>query len=1147
MGSLPIFTVTIFVSAFLLFLVQPLVGKLILPKLGGTPQVWNTCMVFFQSVLLLGYAYTHTVSTRLKLRQQLVVHGAVLAIPILALLLLAGGKVGIPIYGRVQDWSPPPGSNPMADTLWLLFMLVGIPFFVVSTSAPLLQKWFAYSGHRTAKDPYFLYSASNLGSLLSLLFYPALIEPDFRLPTQAWIWFGGYIFLALCILVCAYTIFRLAPPDEQIAAEAAAAAEREATYAETTKTLALGAPAPTGEAAPTAQASTAVKSGPAPGGPSRGIQRKKGLHPPGKAEERAVPQAPTIDISYGAAAPMTWTRRVRWILLAAVPVSLMLGVTSYISTDLSPFPLVWIIPLALYLLSFIIVYLKGWTGKRLFNFGDKSYTLHDAVLFIAQPLGILALCFIVLTRRFDPFTATTIMMLGFFANALACHGELAKDRPSTRYLTDYFLLMSFGGMIGGVFNGIFAPIIFQRGVFELPVAIVVACLVRPETMQSGWFDELLMNAFPGLRSWARTQGDEMAKSMGRPAPGTTYMFNYFLDVVLGLFVLGLAYWLTTGVWSNAILTKVIQLVGAGRNWNYFFHNAWVFGIPMIFCFFFAGRPLRMGLAVTALLLANLYFAERDDKILEARRTYFGVLRVMQGAEQPRDPEEASPGGEFVKKDMVNKDGQRITPYFDFTYLMHGTTYHGRNYVYTREDEKAGYVKDASRLATTYYHRYGPVGVVFEQWNWFPWKQNTFHSDARMPVTMIGQIAASIGTNTMPLGTLVETWSEPPFATIGLGTGTMVSYARPYQHMTYYEIDDVIRGFSVPEKSDEVNVEPNDFDRKGPYRYGTRFTYLQNAIFRGVNLEVIMGDARLSLEPKREPYNIDNSYQYQADFKKFMDPKGRYYMGVPFENVPPEKEMGPDDKVVKTNRSPSRERYYKGIVVDAFSSDAIPVHLITKQAIEIYMSKLTDDGVLLVHTSNRHMDLVQPVARIAIELTKESRKKLEAIQNYLDANPNASLKDCVDALARRDIAVTELEVQSMREAELNQYWAKTNSAEKFDLQKAREAYIKSQEVNCLVGKDGAEKENYLGLFSSEYVMIYRGDGFSKWVDKLREERDKLAGNRPPPSQSILNSVVQWYDPYTDHQIVRGNRLVRSPISERDPLWTDDYSFILGVLR
>ncbi len=184
--ALLIFTITIFVSAFLLFLVQPLVGKLILPKLGGTPQVWNTCMVFFQSVLLAGYAYTHSTSTRLKLRQQLVFHCVLLLLPIVVMLLF-------PMYGYVQNWNPPTEGNPIPMTLLLLATIIGLPFFVVSTSAPLLQKWFGFSGHETAKDPYFLYSASNAGSLLSLLLYPVLIEPFTVLPSQTWIWFGGYI------------------------------------------------------------------------------------------------------------------------------------------------------------------------------------------------------------------------------------------------------------------------------------------------------------------------------------------------------------------------------------------------------------------------------------------------------------------------------------------------------------------------------------------------------------------------------------------------------------------------------------------------------------------------------------------------------------------------------------------------------------------------------------------------------------------------------------------------------------------------------------------------------------------------------------------------------------------------------------------
>jgi len=519
--ALPIFVITIFVSAFLLFLVQPIVGKLILPKLGGTPQVWNTCMVFFQSVLLLGYAYTHSVTTKLKLRQQLMVHCGLLAIPIVMML-------AFPMYDYVQNWSPPPGANPIVDTLVMLAIIIGVPFFVVSTSAPLLQKWFGYCGHETSKDPYFLYAASNFGSLLSLFFYPVLIEPFSFLQNQSQIWFFGYVALAVLIIYCAYTIYKVAPPDSVLAAEAAAADAAAASSPETT------ADAPPPAPVPAAEASTALKSGPAPGGP-RGIQRKKGLKVGGKADDDDKPASvrKDADDAFGANAPMTMWRRIRWVLLAAVPSSLMLGVTSYVSTDLSPFPLVWIIPLSLYLLSFILVYLKFWTGKVVFTFGG-GYTLHDATIFVLQPLGILILTFIVLRRSFDPFFATGLIMSGFFANALACHGELAKDRPSTRHLTEYFLCMSLGGMIGGFFNGIIAPVLFQTGVLEFPIAIAIACFVRPTYIPSGWFEELLYSAFPGLKTWVQGQGDEMAKSMGRPAPNSTYLFSYFIDIIFGI-------------------------------------------------------------------------------------------------------------------------------------------------------------------------------------------------------------------------------------------------------------------------------------------------------------------------------------------------------------------------------------------------------------------------------------------------------------------------------------------------------------------------------------------------------------------------------------------------------------------------------------
>src|SRR5262245_29254968 len=202
--ALPIFAITLFVSAFVLFLVQPIVGKMILPKLGGTPQVWNTCMVFFQAVLLAGYGYTHFASTRLSVRRQLLVHGLLLLVPIVFL---------IPPIGplNIKDWTPPLGGNPIPQTLGILLLVVGVPFFVVATSAPLLQKWFAYTGDKAARDPYFLYAASNAGSLLALLLYPFLLEWILPLRVQAITWAVGYGVLVAMVLVCALRVWQTAP------------------------------------------------------------------------------------------------------------------------------------------------------------------------------------------------------------------------------------------------------------------------------------------------------------------------------------------------------------------------------------------------------------------------------------------------------------------------------------------------------------------------------------------------------------------------------------------------------------------------------------------------------------------------------------------------------------------------------------------------------------------------------------------------------------------------------------------------------------------------------------------------------------------------------------------------------------------------
>ena len=371
----------------------------------------------------------------------------------------------------------------------LLALIVGIPFFVVSTSAPLLQKWFAYSGHASAKDPYFLYAASNLGSLLSLYFYPLAIEPFTVLQSQSWIWFGGYLALAACVLYAAYTIcFReaCAPPTSVLAAEAGGVVAGQ-LQARKRRPRSSG-PDPPQRCRPPPW-NRAPPSKPAPpqarrcrSGASRPSSCKKGMKPSrprGSRQARRPSQGRPRHFLRRRRPDDLGGGRICWALLAAVPSSLMLGTTSYISTDLSPFPLVWIIPLALYLLSFILVYLHFWTGKKIFTIGS-GYTIHDAFVFIFGPLAILGLSLIVLQHgSFDAVWSTFMLMVVFFAIALTCHGELAKDRPSTQHLTEYFLLMSVGGMVGGVFNGIIAPIVFQTGVLELNYAILVACFVRP--------------------------------------------------------------------------------------------------------------------------------------------------------------------------------------------------------------------------------------------------------------------------------------------------------------------------------------------------------------------------------------------------------------------------------------------------------------------------------------------------------------------------------------------------------------------------------------------------------------------------------------------------------------------------------------------
>ena len=492
------------------------------------------------------------------------------------------------------------------------------------------------------------------------MFYPFLFEPWFTLRTQAYIWLGGYVALLALVAACIGMVWK--SPLSLLAAGAGAP--------EGSPEIPVPPPEPP-PAAPAPQTSTALKSGTdCPACMRGGITRKKGLKAHARSPIAGIPEAPErlapVEISRPSDAPVTWWRRTRWILLAAVPSSLMLGVTSYISTDLSPFPLIWIVPLALYLLSFILVYLRWpvpWTSS------DTSvFTPHSVVIYFAQPLCILALCWILLGGGFS-LMYMFIAWGAFFATALACHGELARDRPDPKHLTEYFLLMSVGGALGGFFNGIMAPMLFP-GVWEFYIALVIACFIRPVLLETNWLDNFLMNQFPGLQAWARDQSDSDCLPFPRPHFDREHLCaqlhprhrGYAFMVFLTWFMSAQTGW---GIYNYDRAFKLLKFIGfspesAEMHMDQAYKAA-IYGIPLVICGLYSSRPLRFGLAITALLSVNFLWlgARAEDDILFQGRTYFGVLRVLKGPSTPPRREDLlihlNERGEQVPNDVEEFD------------------------------------------------------------------------------------------------------------------------------------------------------------------------------------------------------------------------------------------------------------------------------------------------------------------------------------------------------------------------------------------------------------------------------------------------------------------------------------------------------------
>src|SRR5262245_36681684 len=378
---LPVLTAAIFLSAALLFAVQPMFTKMVLPRLGGAPQVWSVAMVFFQAALLAGYGYAHALTRYAPGRKSLFIQlGVMVAACFFLPLSIASG------------WGKPPA---VGEAFWLLGLFavsIGLPFFALAANSPLLQAWFARSDHPAAKDPYFLYAASNVGSFLALLSYPLIIEPLIPLTNQTWIWTIGFYVLILLIAGTGYLLWH-ALDDAPAATQSASAP-------------ATAAPAP------------------------------------------------------------TWRDALTWVCLAAVPSGLLVAVTAHISTDVAAVPLLWVIPLALYRLTFLIVcasrpLIPDWLGVRV------------------QPNFIVALAAVIIYEPIKTIVYVIAVHIGiFFVLTLTCHGELARRRPAPQHLTAFYMWMSAGGMIGGIGAGLIAPYVFSW-IAEYPVLIALAVLCRP--------------------------------------------------------------------------------------------------------------------------------------------------------------------------------------------------------------------------------------------------------------------------------------------------------------------------------------------------------------------------------------------------------------------------------------------------------------------------------------------------------------------------------------------------------------------------------------------------------------------------------------------------------------------------------------------
>jgi hypothetical protein len=682
-----LYALTIFLSAFLLFQVQPLISKYILPWFGGSPAVWTTCLLFFQTVLFAGYAYAHWSEHYLPSRWQTRIH--------LALIVIAFATLPI---DPSDTWKPTDSAAPTARILLLLGACVGLPYFVLSTTGPLVQAWFSRAF--PDRSPYRLYALSNLGSLLALGSYPFIVEPRWDVATQAWWWSIGFVVFGL---LCAYAAIR----SRKL---------RDVPVAIDKRTEAIETP------------------------PSR-------------------------------------IQLVLWLALPAFASMTLLASTNHVCQDVAPVPFLWVVPLGLYLISFILTFdnerwywrlpfglvalgaiyaavgidhLKEWSALQWFN--------NQWDWLLGRPAKSWSPGHEYWRELLAHFTA-------LFAVCVVCHGELVRLRPTSRHLTLFYLMISAGGALGGLFVSLIAPQLFKT-YFEWKIAMVGGFLLAAVTT---------FNLVQGKRSALEERLHARSRLGVAEVPRENFHSN--------------------GKWYH----RIVQ----------FLSQSWIGQVVFL-----------LGLVVASFVLYDMgrilkLFPDAQSAALVERRNFFGAVRVTE----------------------VDADNPPIHRHE----LLNGRILHGSQF---RDPERRHW-------ATTYYSEESGVGRTLGYYRRY---------------------------DNMRVGA------------VGLGVGTLATYALPGHTFRFYEINPI-----VPELAD------------------TYFTYLAAARKQRATIEIVLGDARLSLE----------------------------------------REL--------LNKEPQR---FDLLVLDAFSGDAIPNHLLTKEAFDIYLPHLSQGGAIAVHTSNQYLDLTVVVYGLA---------------------------------------------------------------------------------------------------------------------------------------------------------------------------------------